>query len=60
MTPHTYCQPKGGMCATCQHFLRDCSTLPFYKMPAISTKHGTVIVRCTEYVRAEKSKEPNK
>ena len=45
-------QPKGGMCATCKHKLKDCSTLNFSEMPklkAISDKD--IIVRCTSFER---------
>ena len=48
-------QPKGGMCATCIHQLRDCSHLPFHTMKPISksTDLGYVIVRCTDFVKAQ-------
>lgn len=50
-------QPKGGMCATCKNALNDCSNLDFKRMPTISRKparNGVVIVRCTEFKKAEK------
>lgn len=50
MTIRAY-QPKGGMCRTCEHAKRDCSGLPFDKMPVIERTPGVVIVRCTEHQR---------
>ena len=44
-------QPKGGMCRTCVHLLRNCSTLPFDQMPVIERTPAADIVRCTEYKR---------
>lgn len=44
-------QPKGGMCATCEHAFRNCSNLPFELMPAIDKTDEAIIVRCTEFVR---------
>ncbi|SEI63609.1 hypothetical protein SAMN04244572_03215 [Azotobacter beijerinckii] len=44
-------QPKGGMCAVCHHALRNCSTLPFDRMPVLQRDGQTVIVRCTEFQR---------
>lgn len=38
---------KGGMCASCQHAKRNCSTLPFDQMPVIERTPGAIIVRCT-------------
>lgn len=43
--------PKGGMCRTCQHAQRDCSTLPFDQMPVIKRTPGAIIVRCTQHKR---------
>lgn len=45
--------PKGGMCRTCAHRDRDCSSLPFRSMQVISKSKDVSIVRCTEYQRAE-------
>lgn len=45
-------QPKGGMCVSCQHRLRDCSHLPFSAYPVIERAGEVRIVRCAEYVRA--------
>jgi hypothetical protein len=43
-------QPKGGMCQSCAHARRDCSSLPFSTMPVIGKWNGFVlIVRCTEH-----------
>lgn len=45
-------QPKGGMCASCQHKRRDCSTLPFDRYPVIKRyRDGTQAVRCAEFRR---------
>jgi hypothetical protein len=44
-------QPKGGMCGTCVHALRNCSHLPFNTMPPLTRDAQTVIVRCTEFER---------
>lgn len=46
--------PKGGMCATCDHAMRDCSHLDFESMNPIckGARDGTVIVRCSEYVNS--------
>lgn len=44
-------QPKGGMCRTCEHAARDCSALPFDKMPVIERAPGAIIVRCAQHKR---------
>jgi len=46
-------QPKGSMCASCQHRREDCSRLPFERMRVVeSINHGAVqIVRCSEYIK---------
>ena len=44
-------QPKGGMCRTCSHAKRDCSTLPFGSMPVIERLGSVAIVRCTGRLR---------
>lgn len=44
-------QPKGGMCCTCQHAQRNCSTLPFDQMPVIERTPSAIIVRCTHCQR---------
>jgi hypothetical protein len=41
--------PKGGMCATCRHTMRDCSHLDFAAMPVLSRACDAVIVRCTDF-----------
>jgi len=45
--------PKGGMCRTCTHRDRDCSTLPFKDMRVISMCQDVSIVRCTDYQRED-------
>ena len=49
-------QPRGSMCAECQHRDRDCSGLPFSDMPVLEMGRGAgdriyAAVRCTEYVK---------
>lgn len=44
-------QPKVGMCATCCHALRNCSTLPFDRMPVLQRDGQRLIVRCTQFQR---------
>ncbi|SEI97969.1 hypothetical protein SAMN04244579_02668 [Azotobacter beijerinckii] len=44
-------QPKGGMCATCCHALRNCSSLPFASMPVLERAGQAIIVRCTQFQR---------
>lgn len=44
-------QPKGGMCRTCVHLLRNCSALPFDKMPVIERTPAAIIVRCAQHKR---------
>lgn len=53
-------QPKGGMCAVCEHVNRDCSNLEFENMIPITktfelkTKSGieaVKIVKCDEFKR---------
>lgn len=50
-------QPKGGMCASCMHSSRDCSTLPFKQYPVIeryALKGNSInIVKCGEFKRNE-------
>lgn len=47
-------QPKGSMCVTCRHALRDCSALPFNTMPAAKRFSDVATsVICTEYERKE-------
>ena len=47
--------PKGGMCAACQHRMRDCSTLPFDQYPVIGryvyNGKPVAIVKCAEFER---------
>jgi hypothetical protein len=45
-------QPKGGMCARCEHKHRDCSKLPFDKMRQHERDGDTVIVICSEFKKA--------
>lgn len=43
-------QPKGSMCAACQHAKRDCSALPFGQMPVIKRyPDGVKAVRCQQF-----------
>ncbi|MFK5951017.1 MAG: hypothetical protein QM500_19870 [Methylococcales bacterium] len=42
-------QPKGGMCATCQFKLKNCSHLDFSSMPVIQRTDNAHIVRCAEF-----------
>jgi len=45
-------QPKGGMCTTCVHKLRDCSALPFEDMQVVKVySDGVKAVRCTDHIR---------
>lgn len=49
-------QPKGSMCASCEHAQRDCSHLPFsYMRPVKKYSDGTVSVICTEYERRKEA-----
>lgn len=49
--PH---QPKGSMCAACQHAARDCSALPFGQMPVIKRyPDGAKAVRCSSFARRD-------
>lgn len=54
-------QPKGGMCATCRHFNRGCSHLPFSTMPVIDSyidEDGVAyIVRCKEFERKQEPEQ---
>lgn len=44
--------PKGGICASCVHRLRDCSALPFDQYPTIKRyPDGTQAVKCAEFKR---------
>lgn len=49
-------QPKGGMCASCAHLLRNCTHLKFDGMPVIGINPttGARIVICTEHERKSK------
>ena len=48
-------QPKGSMCAACQHALRDCSGLPFRSMPVAKRINDVATsVICTDYQRKER------
>lgn len=45
-------QPKGSMCAACQHRDGPCSTLPFHDMPVCNRlPDGTKVVICSEFQR---------
>ena len=48
-------QPKGSMCAICEHKHRDCSQLPFNAMRPISksTDLSVVIVKCTDFKKTQ-------
>lgn len=51
-------QPKGSMCANCEHVLRSCDHLDFKSMPTISQKpsrNGVVIVKCTGWQKRDKN-----
>lgn len=51
-------RPKGGMCANCRHVLtRDCSDLPFYRMPVIESDGKAATVKCTEYSKTAIAKQ---
>ena len=52
-------QPKGSMCAVCQHKYQDCSHLPFDTMNPISksTDLERVIVKCTEFKKETEDHE---
>ncbi|SER36714.1 MULTISPECIES: hypothetical protein [Pseudomonas] len=46
-------RPKGSMCVTCAHALRNCSHLPFEAMPVIARdRDGVSVVRCGDFMRA--------
>lgn len=46
-------QPRGSMCMACAKAEDDCSHLAFADMPVIDKyADGTLVVRCTEFVRA--------
>ena len=47
-------QPKGSMCMACTRKNLDCSFMPFHTMPPISKHLGVIVVRCTEFVQADK------
>lgn len=48
-------QPKGSMCASCNHSARDCSSLMFDKMrTAKQYNDGTKAVICDQYERKVK------
>lgn len=45
-------QPKGSMCAACQHRGQNCAHLPFHEMPVKERlPNGTRVVICREFVR---------
>jgi hypothetical protein len=45
-------QPKGGMCATCKHKLKDCSAFNFSEMPKLKAiSDNVIIVRCISFDR---------
>lgn len=51
-------QPKGSMCATCRHALRDCSALPFNAMPTEKRLNDVATsVICTEYERKKERRQ---
>lgn len=43
--------PKGGMCANCKNFMKDCSKLEFSTMPVIAKDKEVIVVKCSEYVK---------
>jgi len=44
--------PRGSMCMSCQHALRDCGNLDFPGMPVITKGIDWAVVRCTEFTKA--------
>lgn len=48
-------QPKGGMCASCKDFLKNCTSLNFKNMPVIDRYNHNgddfIIVKCTNFER---------
>lgn len=50
-------QPKGSMCAACENKHKNCSELPFSKMPVMAVHDGVKIVRCTSFKRESNQKE---
>ena len=42
-------QPKGSMCAKCEHKHRDCSKLPFSKMRKHEVAGDVTVVICNEF-----------
>lgn len=45
-------QPKGSMCAACQHRGKNCAHPPFHEMPVMNRlQDGTAVVKCSEFVR---------
>ena len=44
--------PKGAMCLACVNLKKDCSRLPFSRMPAIIEVDGVTTVICTEFRRS--------
>lgn len=45
--------PKASMCRVCVHRDKNCSKLPFDKMPVIERYAGGIVVRCLEFKRNE-------
>lgn len=47
-------QPKGSMCAACQHAARDCSALTFGQMQVVQRyPDGTLAVKCSSFESAK-------